>query len=57
VKGAAVGGVFPPEVQTYIVMAAGSSLAAKGTAAREFVTFLMSPANTAIVREKGMERP
>ena len=57
VQGAAVGGVFPPDVQTYIVMAAGSSATAKGTAAREFVTFLMSPANNATIKERGMERP
>lgn len=56
VKGAELGGVFPPEVQTYIVMAAGTNAKAPKPAAQEFVTFLMSSSNDAVVRAKGMER-
>jgi molybdate transport system substrate-binding protein len=56
VKGAELGGVFPAEVQTFVVMAAGVSAKAQGRAAQDFVAFLMSPANTAIVRQMGMER-
>jgi molybdate transport system substrate-binding protein len=56
VKGAELGGVFPAEVQTYVVMAAGASAKTAGTAANEFVSFLMSPANDAVVKVKGMER-
>jgi molybdate transport system substrate-binding protein len=56
VKGAELGGVFPAGVQTYVVMAAGVSGKAQGSAAREFVTFLMSPAHNSIVKAKGMER-
>jgi molybdate transport system substrate-binding protein len=56
VKGAQLGGVFPADVQTFVVMTAGVSAKAKGTAAQEFVAFLMKPGNDAVVREKGMER-
>ena len=57
VKGAQLGGVFPADVQTFVVMAAGVNAKARGTAAQEFVSFLMKPANDTVVREKGMERP
>ena len=56
VKGAELGGVFPPDVQTYVQMAAGVSAKAQGSAARDFVAFLMSAANTPVIRAKGMER-
>ena len=56
VKGAEVGGVFPAEVQTYVVMAAGVATGGQGNAARELVAFLMSPANDGVVKTKGMER-
>jgi molybdate transport system substrate-binding protein len=56
VKGAELGGVFPPDVQTYVVMAAGVSAKTQGNAAKDFVTFLMSPAHTSVVKAKGMER-
>lgn len=56
VKGAALGGVFPAGAQTYIVMAAGTSAKARGTAAKDFVDFLTSPSNNAVVSQKGMER-
>ena len=56
VKGAELGGVFPAEVQTYIVMAAGVNAKASGSAAKDFVAFLMSPANNGVIKTKGMER-
>jgi molybdate transport system substrate-binding protein len=56
VKGAALGGVFPAAAQTYIVMAAGTNAKAASKAGQEFVAFLMSAPNTAVIREKGMER-
>jgi molybdate transport system substrate-binding protein len=56
VKGAELGGVFPSAVQTYIVMAAGANVSAKSSVGREFVAFLMSAPNSAVIRAKGMER-
>jgi len=56
VRGAELGGVFPADVQTIVVMAAGVSANATGAAARDFVAFLMSPMNTGVVKAKGMER-
>jgi len=56
VKGAELGGVFPSDVQTYVLMAAGISAKTQGTAGKEFVAFLMSPANSAVIKAKGMER-
>jgi molybdate transport system substrate-binding protein len=56
VKGAELGGVFPADIQTYVVMVAGVSSATSGTAAREFLDFLMSPENSDVVKQKGMER-
>jgi molybdate transport system substrate-binding protein len=56
VKGAELGGVFPSAVQTHVVMAAGVNATAKGSAGRDFVTFLMAAPNSAVIRAKGMER-
>jgi len=56
VKGAELGGVFPTAVQTYIVMAAGANVNAKSSVAREFVAYLMAAPNSAVIRDKGMER-
>ncbi len=57
VRGAALGGAFPPEIQSYIVMAAGiSTRSPRAAAAREFVAFLTAEKNTPVVRAKGMER-
>jgi molybdate transport system substrate-binding protein len=55
VKGAELGGVFPPAVQSFVVMTAGLPANPK-SAARELVAYLMSAPNTAVVRAKGMER-
>jgi len=57
VKGAQLGGVFPADVQTYVIMAAGVNAKAKGAAARDFVSFLMDHANDAVIKAKGMQRP
>lgn len=56
VKGAQLGGMFPSDVQTFIVMAAGVSAKSPGSAARDFVAFLMSKANDPVIKAKGMER-
>lgn len=56
VKGAALGGVFPADVQTFVIMAAGVNAKASGTAAKDFVAFLMSSANNGVIKAKGMER-
>jgi len=55
VKGAALGGVFPAEVQTYIVMAGATSNTASA-AARSFLARLTSSASDAVITAKGMER-
>ena len=56
VKGAQLGGVFPADVQTFVVMTAGVSAKTHGTAAQDFVSFLMSPSNNDVIKSKGMER-
>ena len=55
VKGAALGGVFPADVQTYIVMA-GATSNATPQAARDFLARLTSAASDAVIAAKGMER-
>lgn len=56
VKGVALVGPLPAEVQNYIVQTAGvSAAAAQGMAARDFLKFLMAPANAHVIAEKGME--
>jgi molybdate transport system substrate-binding protein len=56
VKGAELGGVFPADVQTFVIMAAGVNAKASKAAAKDFVAFLMSPANNGVIKTKGMER-
>lgn len=57
VRGAELGGVFPPDIQSYIVMAAGiGARSPRAAAAREFVAFLTSAKNTRVVTAKGMQR-
>ncbi|HEY9183407.1 MAG TPA: substrate-binding domain-containing protein [Gammaproteobacteria bacterium] len=56
VAGAELGALFPEPVQTYVLMAAGVSSAARGRAPRDFVAFLAASSNDAVVRDKGMER-
>ncbi|HEV8393555.1 MAG TPA: substrate-binding domain-containing protein [Vicinamibacterales bacterium] len=55
VKGATLGGVFPADVQTYIVMAGATSTTAS-PAARDFLALLTSAASDAVITAKGMER-
>ena len=56
VKGVALVGPLPPQVQNYIVQTAGvSTTAVQGAAARDFLKFLMAPANVHVIAEKGME--
>ena len=57
VRGAELGGMFPSEVQSYIVMAAGASSSAKqSVAARDLIKFLTSPDALPVIKAKGMER-
>ena len=57
VAGAQLGGVFPPGIQSYIVMAAGiNARSPRAAAAREYVRFITSSKATAVVKAKGMER-
>jgi molybdate transport system substrate-binding protein len=57
VKGAEVGGLFPPELQQYIVMAAGvSTHAPQGAAARELLKYMTAPAADPVLKAKGMQR-
>ena len=57
VAGMEVGGVFPADVQSYIVMVAGVGANAKqGAAARDLVKFLTAPAQLPVIKAKGMER-
>jgi len=56
VKGVALVGPLPAEVQNHIVQTAGvGTAAAQGAAARDFLKFLMAPVNTHVIVEKGME--
>ena len=57
VRGAELGGVFPAEIQSYVVMTAGvNPRSPHAAAARELVTFLMAAKNTPTIQSKGMER-
>ena len=56
VKGVDLVGPLPAQVQNYIVQTSGvSATAAQGAAARDFLKFLMAPANAHVIVEKGME--
>jgi molybdate transport system substrate-binding protein len=55
VEGAALGGVFPSALQTYIVMAGATSTSASAPA-RQFLAMLLAPASDAVITAKGMER-
>jgi molybdate transport system substrate-binding protein len=57
VRGAELGGVFPSDLQTYVVMTAGvNARSPHATAARELVAFLTAAQNTPVIRAHGMER-
>src|SRR5262245_4372250 len=56
-SGVELGGAFPADMQTYIVMVAGASAQTKaGAAVRALIEFLMSPDALPVVKAKGMER-
>ncbi len=58
VKGTALVGPLPAELQNYTTYAVGLSATARDTnAAKAFIDILRGPAGTAVLREKGMERP
>jgi molybdate transport system substrate-binding protein len=57
VKGAELLGMFPADVQSYIIMTAGVGAGAKqGQAARELIKFVTAPAAVPVIKAKGMER-
>ena len=57
VRGAELGGMFPSDVQSYIVMAAAvGSNAKQGAVGRDLVKFLTAPAALPTIKAKGMER-
>lgn len=56
--GVELGGAFPADVQSYIVMVAGAGArAADGRAVRELIAFLTAPEARPVITAKGMERP
>jgi molybdate transport system substrate-binding protein len=57
VRGVELVGMFPPDVQSYIVMAGGVSTRARdGRAARALLDFLRSPDVLPVIKAKGMDR-
>ncbi|HEV8345291.1 MAG TPA: extracellular solute-binding protein [Vicinamibacterales bacterium] len=57
VKGAAVLGQFPSDLQSYIVMVGGVSAAsAHAAAGRELIAYLTAPAALPVIKAKGMEK-
>jgi molybdate transport system substrate-binding protein len=57
VKGAEVGGPFPAEVQSYIVMVGGvNATSRRAAASRELIKYLTGPAALPVIKAKGMER-
>jgi molybdate transport system substrate-binding protein len=55
-KGVELLGPFPPEIQSYVVMAAGVSTGAKDhAAAAALVKFLKAPEHVPVIKAKGME--
>ena len=56
VKGAALLGEFPKDVQEYAISVGGVSAAAKQAgAAKELIAFLTAPAAVPVIKKKGME--
>ena len=56
VKGVDLVGPFPAEMQSYVVMTAGSAARQREGRRESFVDFLMAPANSGVIKAKGMER-
>ncbi|MSO57089.1 MAG: molybdate ABC transporter substrate-binding protein [Acidobacteria bacterium] len=58
VRGAELLGLFPAEVQEYVLMVGGVGTAAKeGHAARQLLAFITSPSSRALMIKKGLELP
>lgn len=58
VKGVTLVGPLPAEIQNYTTYSAGISASAKETdAAKAFIGLLAGPAGSAVLRERGMDRP
>jgi molybdate transport system substrate-binding protein len=56
-RGVELGGAFPQDVQTYIVMVAGAGTkTAESPGVQELIKFLTAPAATPVLKAKGMER-
>jgi len=57
VKGADVGGLFPADVQSYIVMVGGvNATSRRAGASRQLIRYLTAPAALPVIKAKGMER-
>jgi molybdate transport system substrate-binding protein len=57
VKGAELLGMFPADIQSYIVMTAGVSAGSKqGQVARDLIKFVTAPAALPVIKAKGMDR-
>jgi molybdate transport system substrate-binding protein len=57
VKGAELGGLFPADVQSYIVMVGGVNATSKqASVSRELIKYLTTPAALTVIVAKGMER-
>ena len=57
VKGAEVGGLFPSDLQSYIVIVGGVNPASSsGNAARALIRYLTAPAAQPVIQAKGMEK-
>ena len=57
VRGVELVGLLPPELQNYVVLAAGVASGAKEPeAAKVFIKFLTAPEATAVIKAKGLER-
>jgi molybdate transport system substrate-binding protein len=57
VKGAEVGGLFPADVQSYIVMVGGvNATSRRAGASRQLIRYLTAPAALPVIKAKGMER-
>jgi molybdate transport system substrate-binding protein len=58
VRGVEVLGLFPADVQSYIVMVGGTGTkAAQPNVAKDFLKFLTAPAVLSVLKARGMERP
>jgi molybdate transport system substrate-binding protein len=57
VKGVDVGGLFPADVQSYIIMVGGvNATSRRAGASRELIKYLTAPAAQPVIKAKGMEK-